>query len=218
MKRQLFAVMALGSIALGASGSAHATSINPLADGGWSLVAHMSNQGGMFDGNGDLQPTYSYGTFDPNPSAATPDFERAFPFPAKDILFITGDLSVWGIADYASMSSLINAAASDPSPNLPFEIYSGGTISNVTGNVLSRGFTLEDPWISINGNHFSGIANQFIVWGENDYQDASGHEALKNSHGGINVYIRDFTAQVPEPATFALISLGLAGIRLRRNA
>jgi hypothetical protein len=36
--------------------SVAATSPNPLDDGGWELVAHMSNSGGMFDGNGELMP------------------------------------------------------------------------------------------------------------------------------------------------------------------
>lgn len=166
-----------------------ATSPNPLDDGGWVLVAHMSNSGGMFDGNGELSSTYNYGAFVANPVPSTPDFQRAFPIVADKILFITGDLSVWGIADYGALRTLIDARGNVQAPNLAFEIGVNGVISNTTGNVLSRAANPEDPWISIDGSHTAGITNQRIVWGENNY-GAGTHQALKNSHGGINVYVR----------------------------
>ena len=172
-------------------GPVAATSPNPLDDGGWELVAHMSDIGGMFDGNGELSPTYTYGTFNPNPIASTPDFQRAFPVVADKILFITGDGSIWGIADYGDLRALIDARAGVFSPNLAFEVGVGGVISNTEGNVLSRPGALEDPWISIDGDHWDGIANQRIVWGENDWgSPATLHTVLKNEHGGINVYVR----------------------------
>ena len=145
-----------------------ATYPNPLDDGGWELVAHMSNSGGMFDGNGELMPNYSYGTFVANPVATTPDFERVFPVAADKIMFITGDLSIWAIADYGDMRALIDARAGVFSPNLAFETGVSGVISNTTGNVLSRN-TAEDPWISMDGDHYAGINNQRIIWGENNY-------------------------------------------------
>ena len=168
-----------------------ATPPTPLDDGGWELVAHMSNSGGMFDGNGELMPGYAYGTFNSNPVASTPDFQRAFPVVADKILFITGDLSIWGIADYGDLRALIDAQGSVPpfSPNLAFEIGVNGVVSNTTGNVISRAGALEDPWISMEGDHFYGVDNQRIVWGENNWNFAPGHVALKNNHGGINVYI-----------------------------
>jgi hypothetical protein len=171
--------------------SVAATSPNPLDDGGWELVAHMSNSGGMFDGNGELMPNYSYGTFVANPVASTPDFQRAFPVVADKILFITGDLSIWGIADYEDLRTLIDArgAVYPFPPNLAFEIGVGGVVSNTTGNVLSRPSVLEDPWITMDGGHYDGINNQRIVWGENNY-GAGTHQALKNNHGGINVYVK----------------------------
>jgi hypothetical protein len=97
----------------GWSSGAWATSVNPLDDGGWEIVAHISNQGGMFDGNGDLDPSYSYGTFVSNPGFTTPDFQRVFPFEAVTILFITGDRTVWAIADFAELQSLITAFGND---------------------------------------------------------------------------------------------------------
>lgn len=75
----------------------------PLDDGGWDLVAHMSDSGGMFDGDGDLQPSYSHGTFVAAPEASTPDFQRTFAADSDKILFITGDLSIWAVADYGDL-------------------------------------------------------------------------------------------------------------------
>jgi len=168
--------------------SVAATSPNPLDDGGWELVAHMSNSGGMFDGNGELMPNYSYGTFVANPVASTPDFQREFPVDADKILFITGDGAIWAIADYGDMRALIDARAGVFPPNLTFETSVNGVISNTTGNVLSRAGVLEDPWISMDGDHYAGINNQRIVWGENNYNGL--HVNLKNNHGGINVYVK----------------------------
>ncbi len=178
--------------------SVAATSPNPLDDGGWELVAHMSDSGGMFDGNGELMPGYAYGTFVANPVASTPDFQRAFPVVADEILFITGDLSIWGIADYGDMRNLIDTHGGNQGLNLAFEIGVGGVISNTTGNVLSRITQAEDPWISIDGVHGTGITNQRIVWGENNY-GAGTHQTLKNSHGGINVYVK--AGNQPTPVT-----------------
>ncbi|GEM_PF-4513846 len=113
--------------------ASRATSINPLDDSGWELVAHMSNTGGMFDGNGELRPNYSFGIFDPSPTAAKADFAREFPFQAREILFITGDLSIWAITDYNSLRDLIDARGNDFSPNLAFEIGINGVISNHIG-------------------------------------------------------------------------------------
>ena len=114
----------------GAISTVTATSPNPLDDGGWELVAHMSNSGGMFDGNGELMPNYAYGTFNPNPAASTPDFQRAFPVVADKILFITGDLSIWGIADYGDLRALIDDRGGVFSPNLAFEIGVDGVIEH----------------------------------------------------------------------------------------
>ena len=165
-----------------------ATYPNPLDDAGWELVAHMSNSGGMFDGNGELMPGYSYGTFVPNPVSSTPDFQRAFPVVADKILFITGDSSIWAIADYGDLRTLIDARAGVFPPNLAFETGVNGVISNTTGNVLSRLGVNEDPWISMEGDHSYGVYNQRIVWGENNYNNI--HVNLKNNHGGINVYVK----------------------------
>ena len=189
-----------------------ATSTNPLNDAGWTLVSHMSNSGGMFDGNGELNSNYSFGNFEASPTATTADFARAFPFQASKILFITGDLSIWGITDYTILRNLIDARGDNFSPNLSFEIGINGVISNTSGNVLSRSGVSEDPWISIEGGHFDGINNQRIVWGESNYS-AGTHQSLKNNHGGINVYIQ----MVPEPISLVLFAFGLTGFGVLRK-
>jgi hypothetical protein len=190
--------------------SVWATSINPLNDGGWELVSHMSNNGGMFDGNGELMPNYSFGTFEALPTATTPDFARIFPFQANKILFITGDLSIWGITDYNLLRNLVDAHGNNFNPNLSFEIGINGVISNTVGNVLSRSANSEDPWISIDGGHSDGINNQRIAWGESDYF-AGPHQALKNNHAGLNVYIRS-PSTVPVPTTVWLFGSGIIGL------
>ena len=204
-------------VVLGWSSGAGATSLNPLDDGGWHLVAHISNQGGMFDGDGELQPTYSYGTYVANPGYATPDFQRPFPVVADKILFITGDRTHWGIADYGELRTLIDALGADSHPNIDFEIGVNGTVSNVLGNVLSEPYPVpypEDPWISMEGGHGNGFQNARMVWGEDDYSHPlTGHTDLKNGHGGMDVFVR----AVPEPSTALLLGLGLAGMTAGRR-
>jgi hypothetical protein len=60
--------------------------------------------------------------------------------------------------------------------------------------VLSRQYPeySEDPWLSLSGGHYDGISNQLIIWGESDLR--GDQSALKNSHGGINLYIRSNNA------------------------
>ncbi len=199
-------------VVFGGSSGAWATSVNPLDDGGWEIVAHISNQGGMFDGNGDLDPSYSYGAFVSNPGFTTPDFQRVFPFEAGTILFITGDRTVWAIADFAELQSLITARGNDFTPNLELEIGVDGTISNVIGNVLSRSNT-EDPWITLKGSHFDGYTNEQFIWGENDYGSFPEPLVLKNSRGGMDVFIRP----IPEPNTALLLGFGLVGLGVKRR-
>ena len=211
--RQIYLVLrAAAFLGLTLPTTAFATSINPLDDGGWQLVAHMSGSGGMFDGDCQLAFGYSFGVFDPNPSAATLDFERIFPVVAEEILFLTGDLSIWAIANYEDLRALIDAQGEDLSPNLAFEIGVDGVISNTTGNVLSRPGIIEDPWISMDGGHVDGVNNQRIVWGEDNYS-AFTHQDLKNNNGGMNVYVR----AVPEPFTGLLLGGGLVALAVGRR-
>jgi hypothetical protein len=191
----LVAVAALSLSMIGLQPSAAtAVSADPLSESGWHLVAHMSASGGMFDGDGNLAAGYEYGAFVADPDGSTADFQRKFPVTANEILFITGDGTVWGVTDYADLRAVIDARAGDFDQNLTFEVGDGGSQSTVVANVLSRPGNVEDPWISITaGTHGAGVASGRIVWGENDYTPgggAVGHNALKNNHGGIDVYVR----------------------------
>jgi hypothetical protein len=155
----------------------------------WQIVAHISNKGGMFDGDSNLSPSFKYGSFVPNPTPETPDFYRPFPFsnPGTKILFITGNRKYWIMADYEKLQTIINAKKGDFTPNLSFEAGINGKALKTNGNVLFRESNSEDPWISIEGEHFQGVANGLIIWGENDYND---HLKLKEENGGIDVFIR----------------------------
>ena len=161
----------------------------------WSLVAHMSNTGGMFDGDGNLKSDYSYGSFVSSPEDATSDFQRSFA--ANDstrILFATGDGSLWAITDYSKLRELIDLREGSFDANIDFVLYRDGILQSSKGNVLSRDGGNEDPWISVSGGHYDGIKSDAIIWGEADYWGLGGdysgaHSNLKNKHGGINVYI-----------------------------
>jgi hypothetical protein len=62
----------------------------------WTQIAYMAPDGNQFNGNGNLQATYSYGTV-----GSSSDWETTFTtYAGQQILFITGDGQYWGIADY----------------------------------------------------------------------------------------------------------------------
>ena len=175
---------------------------SPLLESGWELVAHMSNSGGLFgdtiaDG-GNLDSAFSFGSFVANPTPTTPDFARAFPIVASEILFISGDELFWAIADYNNLRNLIDAFGGDQTPNIQLQVSINGVESNTVGNVLSRSTQPEDPFISIDGSHGNGRTNELIIWGEANFLGAD-HIALKNSHDGVNVYVRAEAVQQPIP-------------------
>jgi hypothetical protein len=204
------------------SHSAVADLITPL-NSDWHLVAHVSNTGGAFDGNSQLASNYSYGTFTNTPAADTADFYREFPVNAYEILFITGDLEVWAVANYTDLIASINAFSGSQSPNFTFdqvgEFNGTDTIirDDVVGNVLSRNNNVEDPWISYEGSHSHGVNNSKIIWGENNWGSThTAHHTLKTNHGGLNVYIR--ATHVPEPSSVIMLLSGmLMLVRFRKG-
>lgn len=215
MSRRALTLIAAAS-ALMAAPAAHAVfaiPASPLDQGGWTLAAHMSNQGGMFDGQGELSFAQAYGTAVASPLASTPDFSVAISAPITRILFITGDRSVWAMADYTALVTQIQARAGFFGGNVDFTVGINGVVSQVRGNVLSRPGVSEDPWITYAPDHFTGINSNAIIWGESDYFAA--HSNLKNSAGGINVYVQ----AVPEPTSLALLLAGgvTAGVVARRR-
>lgn len=186
--------------------SAHAS---PLQTGTWTQIARMADgDAGVFDGNGDLLPTYSFGTFT-SANQAT-DFQVTYDvYAGMKILFITGDELVWGQASYSDLRTLIDAKQGTFSPNITFDASIFGVASTTTGNVLSRLMgPVEDPWISLSGSHFDGVASGLILWGEGDYP---AYTAFKNAHGGINVYVTVETIETPVPAALPLFASALIG-------
>jgi hypothetical protein len=194
---------AAATLAAPAAHAVFAIPASPLDQGGWTLAAHMSNTGGMFDGQGELSFAQAYGTAVASPTASTPDFSIAISAPISRILFITGDRSVWAMADYGALITQIQARAGYFGANIDFTLGLNGMVSQVQGNVLSRGGVSEDPWITYAPEHFAGINSNAILWGEGDYFAA--HSNLKNSAGGLNVYVQT----VPEPSSLALLLAGV---------
>jgi hypothetical protein len=182
---------------------------SPLDSGAWYQVAHMSDSdNGMFDGNGNLQPGYSFGTaIAGSETTQTDDFARPFTeFVGMKMLFITGNQEIWAMADYAEIKGLINAFSGTFAVNIAFESRLGGVEMSRNGNILSRSGFPEDPWITIEGDHTAGVNNSTIIWGEFNWTDGNpvaGHEAIKNLNGGVNVFVQ--LQAVPAPAAAALI-------------
>ncbi len=168
---------------------------------------------GMFDGNGELMWNYTFGTY--SSENQSDDFWRPFDvWSGMDIVFITGNGNIWTVVDYASLRSAIDATASEFGHNLT---WSASTSGSLEANVLSRGSgNAEDPWISYYGGHSSAVSGNGLLWGENDWYRAS-HAQLKNSNGGVNVWVSLQPAAVPLPASVVLLGSALAGMAVARR-
>ena len=211
MKIKILRTITLLMVTVGMS----VASATPL-DATWTQVGHMNgNDNGMFNGNCDLDLisgcTYALD--------ASGDFWTPFAG-ADEILFITGDGSVWGHADYSQLLALIATSTGDFSPNLTWiDAGRGGvSIGSVVGNVLHRP-TVEDPWVTLQGIHCanadgSGLNCDEMLWGETNFA-SNAHSQLRRTHQGVDVYAR--ATSVPEPGTLTLLSLGLAGVSLGRR-
>jgi len=159
----------------------------------WTQIAYMAPDGNQFNGNGNLQATYSYGTV-----GSSSDWETTFTtYAGQQILFITGDGQYWGIADYQSLRAIIDNNTSSFSPNITFSAGLNGVATTTQGNVLARSWAAEDPWIVLNGSHGDGVGAGLVLWGENGYPAGGGYTALASSHGGVNVYVTVQPATAP---------------------
>jgi hypothetical protein len=187
---------------------------SPLDAGSWYQVARMSDSDtGMFDGNGDLKSDYTYGTF--TSTLQADDFARPFDaYAGMEILFITGDLLYWAKTSYADLRSLIDAHGNSFAPNIQFDAAINGVEQTTTGNVLSRALNVEDPWISISGDHGAAVAASLIIWGEDNWGELffPSHVNLKNAHQGVNVYVSQLPSEVPLPAALPLFAAGLGAM------
>lgn len=208
----------VATLALGVASLAEAAPVSPLDSGKWFQAARMSDSdAGMFDGNGKLRPTYSYGTYVSENQAD--DFARPFDvWAGMDILFITGNGNIWAMSDYATLRTTIDAAEGRFDANFFWDATSlnpGGQAANI----LDRGAGVsEDPWISLYGTHLDAVFSYgSIIWGENDYNNPL-HTQLKNNNGGVNVWVS--VAPVPIPASMLLLGtalMGMAAVRRRRR-
>ena len=169
---------------------------DPLSEPGWTLVAHMKNSGGMFAGDSNLSPTYTYGTFVETPAASNDDFYRPFLANSSEILFITGNGLYFARGKYAEVLQVVNTRAGDFGANIDFTIAINGVVSATRCKILSRSppsSFLEDPWISLAATHTPSLT----IWGENGY--VGDHNAVKNNNGGINVYVNPAVTPTQAP-------------------
>lgn len=166
----------------------------------WILVAHMSNEGGMFDGNTEMKADQPYGTPIDDIKAVlpgTPDFQRSFSGierALRKIKFETGDGHISVVFDYAEFRAVVDERKGEFGPNIYAETsVDGQPPQRFHYNILSRNGTPEDPWIDISasGQHCSGDGSCLsIIWGENDFGSAGvRHTYLKSTFGGVNVFV-----------------------------
>jgi hypothetical protein len=155
----------------------------------------MSQTGGMFGGDPNFNPAYqsdqTTNPFVAIPDGDTPEFYEPFPFPnVGQIKFSTGDGFISAITDFTTLKYLIDARQSDTQSNIDFTLIdNAGTISEVHGNVLSRTYSINtDPFITYSPTYNIGVTDETMLWGEGG-TDRDTHVALKNNHGGMNVYI-----------------------------
>ncbi|MBU6377761.1 MAG: choice-of-anchor D domain-containing protein [Gammaproteobacteria bacterium] len=157
------------------------------AGGGWMQVRRIAGVGGWYPFDDNLRGTTpSNPQFSAEINAAT-HWSLKFDYfvdSGTEYLFSSGDGTVWcvlrrGTRDFDGGTTL---AARNSTV-----LYSSGTTlaEGAKTNVLQRGVFLEDPWIGCEGDHTANT--QRMLYGEAGIGD---HRALKNTRGGINVFVR----------------------------
>ena len=157
------------------------------AGGGWMQVRRVAGAGGWYPFDDNLTgAAASNPQFASEINAAT-HWSLKFDYfvdSGTEYLFSSGDGAVWcvlrrGAREFDGATTLANR-------NSPV-LYSAGTGVTEGGktNVLLRSTLLEDPWIGCEGDHAANT--QRMLYGEAGISD---HRTLKNSRGGINVFVR----------------------------
>jgi hypothetical protein len=96
------------------------------------------------------------------------------------------------MTDYDSLQTLIVTKHGSEAPNLRFFSALDAAPSETIGNVLSRGSNVEDPWVVLRGSHVLGVNDGLVLYGEAGFSTPQ-YSKLKNSHGGINIFVRKRT-------------------------
>jgi hypothetical protein len=169
----------------------------------WELVAHMSNLGGMFDGQTKFMPNAAFGLqrpddwYDYTPKANEDDFKWSFNFWPQLIKFVTGDnvaifqwQQVWAAIENCYIPDQVSGVG------VVVE-YMYGKISegefltiNPLGNILSQCGNPNHPMINLGQQScVVDAACPTLIWGENDINGTTGWTDFKNTNEGTNVYI-----------------------------
>jgi hypothetical protein len=150
--------------------------------GGWTLVRHNKGSGNWGAWNDNLAGTAEQG--EPGDSLAANDWTVPWKIvgQGQHFLFAFADCSHWLIA--APMQ--VNGANFANKPR--WIVKSSEHAEPYQAKWYNRARNKEDPWVSerdhwLSGDYDSGA----MLYGE---AGRSGHTAMKNVHGGANVYIR----------------------------
>jgi hypothetical protein len=169
--------------------------------GGWTLVVHNPGSGGWIPGNPDLSPSYSYGTYQPDPVASSAFYMNFASFNFSEFLFATGDGTNWLVTP---KESLYNTWCGDCGVNCPVTISASSCSAQpFTAQWCMRHQYAEDPWATL-GDHGGGCGydyGQNTLYGENGFYSSQYHISLKNNHQGANIFIRKTIATAPPEPT-----------------
>jgi hypothetical protein len=169
--------------------------------GGWMQVRRVPGSGGWYSGNDDLRGTASDNASRATTYNFTSQWSLKFDYfvdALTEYMFAAGDGSAWcvlqrGNSNFNGMTSGSDLATQRTLTTTVVASFGVGVAAGGRTNVLSR-VQPEDPWIGCEGGHDANQAK--MLYGEASF---SGYTSFKNSHNGINVFVRS-GATAPTPA------------------